>query len=123
MSNAINWFEIPVSDIDRASDFYSKVLDGELPQQEVMGMKMAFLPMEGKEGVGGALCQSEMHKPSLEGAVVYLNGGEDLSGPLGRVESAGGKVVMPKTKISDEIGYMAFFTDTEGNKIAFHSPR
>ncbi len=123
MANAINWFEIPVSNIERASDFYGKVLDGELHKQEVMGMEMAFLPMGGQDGVGGALCKSEMHKPSEEGAVIYLNGGEDLSNPLGRVENAGGKVVMPKTKISDEIGYMAFFTDTEGNKVAFHSPR
>ncbi len=123
MANAINWFEIPVIDIDRASDFYSRVLDGELPRQEIMDTKMAFLPMEGQGSVGGALCQSAMHKPSQEGAVIYLNGGEDLSSPLDRVEGAGGKVVMPKTKISDEIGYMAFFTDTEGNKVAFHSPK
>ena len=123
MANAINWFEIPVTDIERASNFYSQVLDAELQKQEVMGTQMAFLPMGGQDGVGGALCQSEMHKPSQEGAVVYLNGGTDLSNPLSRVENAGGKVVMPKTKISDEIGYMAFFTDTEGNKLAFHSPR
>ena len=122
MANAINWFEIPVNDIDRASKFYGEVLAGELNKMDMMGTQMAFLPMEG-EGVGGALCQSEMHKPSAEGAVVYLNGGEDLSAPLSRVESAGGKVVMPKTKISDEVGYMAFFFDTEGNKVAFHSPK
>ena len=122
MANAINWFEIPVSDIDRASKFYAEVLNGELNNMEITGTKMAFLPMEG-EGVGGALCESEMHKPSQEGAVIYLNGGEDLADPLSRIEKAGGKVVMPKTKISDEIGYMAFFTDTEGNKVAFHSPK
>ena len=122
MANVINWFEIPVADIERASGFYSKVFDAELHKQEIMGMEMAFLPMEG-EGVGGALCKSEMHKPSGDGAVLYLNGGEDLSTPLSRVEKAGGKVVMPKTKISDEIGYMAFFFDTEGNKVAFHSPK
>lgn len=122
MANVINWFEIPVSDIDRASKFYSEVLDGELPRQEMMGMQMAFLPMEG-EGVGGALVQGEMHKPSSDGAILYLNGGEDLSTPLKRVETAGGKITMPKTKISDEVGFMAFFIDTEGNSMAFHSPK
>jgi predicted enzyme related to lactoylglutathione lyase len=121
MANAINWFEIPADDFDRAKDFYSTVLDAELAAQEMMGTKMAFLPTEGEGAVGGAICAGEMHKPSSAGAVLYLNGGEDLSAPLSRVEAAGGKVVMPKTKISDEIGYMAFFTDTEGNKVAFHS--
>jgi predicted enzyme related to lactoylglutathione lyase len=122
MANAINWFEIPADDFDRAKDFYSKVLDAELAAQEMMGTKMAFLPTEGDGAVGGAICAGEMHKPSADGAVLYLNGGDDLSTPLSRVEDAGGQVLMPKTKITDEIGYMAFFTDTEGNKLAFHSP-
>jgi predicted enzyme related to lactoylglutathione lyase len=122
MANVINWFEIPATDIDRASEFYSKVLDGEIHTQEMYGVKMAFLPMEG-EGVGGAICQGDGYAPSSEGATIYLNGGEDLSTPLNKVESAGGKIVMPKTKISDEIGYYALFNDTEGNKVAFHSPK
>jgi len=54
MANAINWFEIPVSDIDRASRFYSSILGSELQYMEMMGIKMAFLPMDG-QGVGGAL--------------------------------------------------------------------
>ena len=87
-----------------------------------MGVKMAFLPADNKS-VGGAVCSGEGYKPSMDGAKLYLNGGEDLNHPLSRVESAGGKVVMPKTKISDEIGYFAIFVDTEGNQVAFHSPR
>lgn len=122
MANAINWFEIPADDFDRAKNFYSKVFDAELAAQDMAGTKMAFLPTEGEGAVGGAVCTGEMHKPSPAGAVLYLNGGDDLSTPLSRVEEAGGKVTMPKTKISDEIGYMAFFTDTEGNNLAFHSP-
>jgi len=62
-----------------------------------------------------------MHKPSEEGVVIYLNGNPDLALAPGRVEEAGGRVVMPKTLISEEIGYMAFFIDTEGNKVALHS--
>ena len=122
MANAINWFEIPAEDFDRAKDFYSKVLDAELAAQEMMGIKMAFLPTEGDGAVGGSICAGEMYKPSSEGAVVYLNGGDDLSAPLSRVEESGGQVLMPKTKITVEIGYMAFFSDSEGNKVAFHSP-
>ena len=89
---------------------------------EMMGTKMAFLPMEG-DGVGGSLCQGDGYKPTTDGAKIYLNGGEDLNAPLAKVEKAGGKVIMPKTKINDEIGFMAFFTDPEGNNMAFHSPK
>jgi len=120
--SALNWFEISVTDIARAKIFYEKIFDIEMAQQDMMEMKMAFFPTDNmSEKVGGGLVQSDMHKPSKDGAVIYLNGNPDLSLVLGKVEGAGGKVVMPKTKISDEIGYMAFFTDTEGNKVALHS--
>lgn len=120
MANVLNWFEIPATDINRAVKFYTQVIGGEFQQMEMMGYKMAFFPMEG-EGVGGALVEGEGYKPTLEGAVVYLNGNDDLSIPLSKVEAAGGKIIMPKTKITDDIGYMAFFIDSEGNRVAFHS--
>lgn len=123
MANAINWFEIPASNFERASKFYSIVLDGEIHMQEIMGTQMGFLPTGDDEGVGGAICTSKDFKPSSDGALIYLNGGNDLSIPLSKVEKAGGKVLLPKTKISDEIGYFAQFLDTEGNKLAFHSPK
>jgi predicted enzyme related to lactoylglutathione lyase len=122
MANAINWFEIPATNHERAVRFYSQVLGRDLQPMEMAGVKMAFLPADEGE-IGGAICTGEGYKPSVDGTLVYLNGGEDLNTPLSKVEKAGGKVVMPKTKISDEIGYMAFFTDSEGNKIALHSPK
>ena len=121
MANAINWFEIPANNYDRAIQFYSTVLGAPLHKQEIQGTKMAFLPMEG-QGVGGAVCFGEGYTPSDAGALIYLNGGDDLAAPLARVGAAGGQVVVPKTKISEEIGYFAVFMDTEGNKMAFHSP-
>lgn len=120
MANAINWFEIPANNFERASKFYSAVFDADLQSQEILGTQMAFLPSSG-QGVGGAVCCGEGYVPSSEGALIYLNGGADLSTPLSRVSAAGGEVVVPKTKISDEIGFFAVFTDTEGNKMAFHS--
>jgi predicted enzyme related to lactoylglutathione lyase len=122
MANAINWFEIPAKNLDRACSFYGAVLNGEIHQQEIVGTRMGFLP-HGQQEVGGALVEGDGYEPSESGPLVYLNGGQDLSDPLGRVEQAGGKVVLPKTKISDEIGYMAIFKDSEGNKVAFHSPQ
>ena len=120
--NSLNWFEIPAADIKRAKKFYETIFAIEMPEQETMGMKMAFFPSEDMNGkVSGSIVQGPMHKPSTDGAKVYLNGNPDLSDVLSKVEKAGGKVLMPKTKISDEIGFMAFFVDSEGNSAALHS--
>jgi len=121
-ANALNWFEISVTDMARAKKFYEEVFGIEMELQEMMGMKMAYFPADMMNGkVGGGLVEGPYHKPSAEGAKIYLNGNPDLAIALGKVEAAGGQVTMPKTKISDEIGYMAFFVDTEGNGVAMHS--
>jgi predicted enzyme related to lactoylglutathione lyase len=120
--NSLNWFEISVTDIDRAKKFYETIFGITMDQQEMMGMKMAFFPSEDMNGkASGGLVQGPMHKPSADGAKIYLNGNPDLASALSKVEAAGGKVIMPKTKISDEIGHMAHFIDSEGNNVALHS--
>ena len=122
-ANAINWFEISVSDINRAKKFYETIFTTTLGDiQEMMGMHMSFFPIEPMSGkIGGGLVQSHMHVPSTEGVVLYLNGNPDLDLVLTKVDAAGGKIAMPKMKISDEVGYMAFFIDSEENKIGLHS--
>ena len=120
--NSLNWFEISVTDINRAKKFYETIFGIELQKQEMMGMQMAFFPSEDMNAkVSGGLVQGPMHKPSADGAKIYLNGNPDLANALSKVEHAGGKVVMPKTKISDDIGFMASFIDSEGNNVALHS--
>ena len=120
--NILNWFEISVNDIARATKFYETIFDVKLEQSEMMGMKMAFFPAENMNGkVSGGLVEGPMHKPSADGAKIYFNGNPDLGVALSKIEAAGGKVTMPKTHISDDIGYMAFFIDTEGNGVALHS--
>ena len=120
--NSINWFEISVTDIKRTKTFYESIFGIEMPQQEMMGMQMAFFPSEDMNGkVSGSLVQGPMHKPSADGAKIYLNSNPDLSNSLSKIEAAGGKILMPKTKISDDIGFMAIFADTEGNHVALHS--
>ena len=121
MANAINWFEIPATNFQRAKQFYAQIFDQDLPVQEIMGNQMAFFHTETGD-VGGAICCGEGYVPSKEGTLPYLNGGNDLDSVLDRVEDAGGRIVLPKTKISDEIGYFGLFLDTEGNKLALHSP-
>ncbi len=110
-TNSLNWFEIPATDIGRAKKFYETAFDIKMEDMgEMMGMKMVGFPSQPGNGkASGGLVQSQMHKPSADGAVID------------RIEPAGGKVVMPKTEISPEIGVMAFFIDSEGNKVGLHA--
>jgi len=118
-TNALNWFEISVTDIARAKKFYEEIFSIEMQEQEMMGMKMAYFPADMMGGkVGGGLVESPYHKPSADGVKVYLNANPDMETVLAKIEAAGGQVMMPKTKITDEIGYMAGFVDTEGNNTA-----
>jgi len=120
MAHAINWFEIPAKNFERAKAFYEQVLaiQMSLPFE---GMKYAMFPADMQKGeIGGGLVEEEGYEPSEQGPLVYLNGGDDLSIPLAKVEAAGGKIIMPKTSIGPN-GFMARFIDTEGNRVAFHS--
>jgi len=120
--NSLNWFEIPATDIVRARAFYEAIFDIKMDEMEMMGIKMAFFPAEQTNGkVSGCLAQGDMYTPSMDGAKIYLNGNPDLGTVLDKVAAAGGKVLMPKTQISPEIGYMAFFADSEGNSMGLHS--
>ena len=122
MKNTFNWIEIPVTDFDRAKKFYSSILNFDMPQEQIGSDLMGFFPYDQEnECVGGAIVKGDMHKPSKEGTLAYLNGGENLNTILNKVESSGGGIVVPKTQISPEIGYFAIFADTEGNHIALHS--
>jgi predicted enzyme related to lactoylglutathione lyase len=123
MKNAINWFEIPVTNYERAKKFYAEILGVEIKDHDMgdQNMKYGIFPYDMENhNVGGAIMQMEGMNPSMDGSTVYLNGGDDLNVPLGRVEAAGGKVIMPKTDIQEN-GFIAQFTDTEGNRVAFHS--
>lgn len=120
MENLISWVEIPAIDISRAIRFYEFILTTKINEADMYGTKMGFFP-GGPGVVAGAIVQGEGQVPSQDGLTVYLNGGNDLQNILGKVETAGGKVIMPKTQISPEHGYMGMFIDTEGNKMAVHS--
>jgi len=120
MRNIINWFEIPANDLKRAINFYGTLLDLELNEGGFGQDEMAFFPSDMKN-VSGALVKGEGRKPSSDGVLVYLNGGEDLNIVLARVEDAGGQVLYPKTLIMPEAGYFAIFVDSEGNQVALHS--
>ena len=120
MKNALNWFEIPVTDFERAKKFYETIYDGEIMEMPFPGGRYGMLPSDMQNGVGGAIAQGEGFEPSDKGTIVYLSSGEDLSIPLAKVETAGGKIILSKTSIGEN-GFMAHFIDTEGNRVALHS--
>lgn len=122
--NVVGWFEIPAIDIERAMKFYKDVFGFELTRQQMGDLDMAFFPYhESNIGSGGALvCNPEWYQPNTNGIVVYLTAfSGDLANEMAKVESAGGKVIMEKTLITPEIGYMGMFIDSEGNRMAMHS--
>lgn len=119
-TNSLNWFEIPVTDLDRASQFYATAFDVEMSPMPVTGFEMVVFPSMPPHS-GGALVKSSMHIPSQTGSFVYLNGNPDLQVVLDRIPQAGGTVKMPKTNIGGDNGFMAFFEDSEGNMVGLHS--
>lgn len=123
MQNAINWFEIPVNNLERAQKFYETIMDISMIPVEVDTFRMLMFPVDDSKSVGGALIESPgNYNPSLtDGPLIYLNGNPDLQNVLNRVDGAGGKIMVPKTQITPEYGYMAVIQDTEGNRIALHS--
>jgi uncharacterized protein len=122
MKNAIAWVEIPVTDFERAKKFYSQIYDYEMPEMNVGPNRMGVLLYDQMNGgIGGAIVKGDDYEPTNKGAKIYLNGGQDLTTVLNRVEKSGGKVIMPKVHISPELGFFATFQDTEGNIISLHS--
>jgi len=119
MKNPIQWLEITSTNLERAKDFYSKVFNLEFQLSEMPEYKMYMFGMPNAVGSSGALVQDSINKPSTDGTVIYFSC-ENLSTELGRVEAAGGKLLIPKTDIG-EFGFFAHIIDTEGNRIGLHS--
>ena len=122
--NPIGWIEIPVVDMERAITFYEAVFGFTFTRQQMGPLDMAFFPyIEGSIGSGGALvCNLEYYTPAINGILIYFTAfSGDLSIELERAAAAGGTMVMPKTLISEGVGYMGVFLDSEGNRIALHT--
>jgi predicted enzyme related to lactoylglutathione lyase len=123
-TNAISWFEIPATDLERATRFYETIFSVKLNPLDLPNIKMRMFPVENQmTGVSGAVVDSGgFHKPSkTDGPLIYLNGNPDVQHVLDKVEAAGGSILVPKTEISPDYGYMAVIIDTEGNRIGLHS--
>jgi predicted enzyme related to lactoylglutathione lyase len=119
MHHAIAWFELPVTDLERAVAFYNTVLRTRLSDvTEADDRRFAMFPAE--DGVTGAIVQGEGYRPSTDGAIVFLSAGAELEPVVTRVEEAGGRVLLPRMDMG-EWGVAAFIIDSEGNKVALHA--
>ena len=117
----LNWFQIPVTDIDRAVKFYQSVMKTTLDRLDDERMKRAFFPMDmaNHDRTGGELVQSAEDQPSLNGVTIYLNSDDGVDHFLARVRAADGMVTHPRTSIGEH-GFIGIFVDTEGNHIGVH---
>lgn len=118
LKDFISWFEIPAYDIHRAARFYGTIYNMEMEVAVNGEFAMAYFPAD--KGIGGALIAGPGCLPSDTGTLIYLNAGNDLDGILGRIDLAGGRVIMPKSLISESAGSFALFIDSEGNRVALH---
>ena len=121
----VTWFEIPVSDIMRAKEFYENVFNISIQLADMGPLKMGWFPEdESVQGANGSLVfHEDFYMPDREkGSLIYFNC-EDLSVELARVQAAGGEVIVEKKQIAPDVGYMGVFIDTEGNRIALHSKK
>ncbi len=124
LKDYVSWFEIPAYDITRATTFYNAIYNMEMEHGQNGEFLMAYFPSDASTGTGtgvaGALIQGPGCYPNDSGVLIYLNAGNDMDSILGRIELAGGRIIMPKTLISDTSGYFALFIDSEGNRLALH---
>ena len=115
------WFEIPVTDLDRAIRFYERVLGARFERESVDGHEMAlFAGTSDGDGIVGALAKGEVYRPAQAGPIVYF-GVDDVDAVLDRARGLGAPVLYPKTAIGAR-GFVAEIGDSEGNRIALHAP-
>ena len=126
-TNVLTWFEIPVTDLDRAKKFYETILDIKMVKRADGNNEGAFFPynpdvIQATSGrVTGVLVKSDRNKASDHGTMVYINASPNLQNVIDRVEPAGGKIIAPRIEIP--AGYIAVILDTEGNKIGLHAEK
>lgn len=120
--NPVAWFEIAAKDLNRAKKFYSEAFGFEMAEGRVNEYEMVFFPMNHQApGAAGAMIAGKGYEPTQVGTIVYFPV-EDIPAALAKVEQAGGKTLFPKKSIAPH-GYIAWFSDSEGNSIGLHSTK
>ena len=120
MANPVFYFEIPVTDMDRAIAFYAAVFGFAFQRTRVDGYDMARFPNdETKPGASGALVKGDVYKPSHAGSLIYFDVA-DIDDVLDRAKANGAKILYEKTDTGSS-GWIAEIEDSEGNRIALNA--
>ena len=115
-----SWVEIPVANIDRAIQFYSKVFafkGADTIDQQVRKIAILAGPADGRPGV--SLTQTAGFQPGATGPLPYFFVGDNLDTALNAISQSGGKVVEAKAPRGD-LGFFALVHDSEGNLLTLH---
>jgi len=120
MHTKINWFEIPSTDFSRATRFYETLFDAKLKVEQTGPVKMSIFTDATGESCG-CVAHSEHYLPGKDGAVIYLDATPSIDKVLARIEPAGGQIQMRKMELPGDLGFIAHFIDTEGNRLALHA--
>ena len=119
-ASRVVWFEIPATDLKRATAFYELILVTKLRPENAGNQDLRVFPYE-EPGVGGCLMQGPGFQPGANGPVAYLNADPVLEDVLKRVTPAGGKIVVPRTDLPEGMGCFAQIIDSEGNRVGLHA--
>ena len=119
----IDWFEIPVRDIDRAQAFYEKLLGAAMRRETIAGNTLAVFGGSGGHVGGCLMAGGSAPAPSEAGTLVYLHAGASLDAVLARLEAAGGQLATPKVQLPGDMGCFAHIRDTEGNRVGLHASK
>jgi predicted enzyme related to lactoylglutathione lyase len=115
--NRVVHFELGASDPARAVEFYKNVFGWEAQKwgaEEYWLMKTGSAP---EAGIDGAILRNKDSQPRTVNSIQVTS----LEESAEKVESHGGKVVVPKMTIPG-VGYVAYCTDTEGNIFGIYQP-
>ena len=118
--NNMVWFELPVTDLNRAIRFYETAFATQL-RADSRFPGLAIFPRATNDSVTGALIEHSGSKPSADGAIIYLNCDGDLDGVLKRASQAGGQVLQEVAQLPGGMGWIAQFRDLDGNRVGLHA--
>ncbi len=119
--DALNWFEIPVHDIDRAQRFYETLLGRPMRREEMGPQTLAVFPYDDGRVGGALLAGPGAPAPSVDGNIVYLDASPSLAATLARADALGAQVLLPALELPGAIGAIAHIVDSEGNRIGLHA--
>lgn len=114
MDGEIVHIDLVSKDFEKSKNFYREIFGWRCTEVNVPGMHyMLWNPPSGP--AGGFRRPSEADEPTPR-VINYIRV-ESIDETLEAIEGNGGKVIVPKTTVSPEVGFMALFSDPDGNQL------